>query len=108
MSAEELDGAGPELTLSDLFNVYEHEDRSEDIKNAKAKIDVQFPEYWAQLSEILKQQQKGTVRAWVMWQIYIQNQDLMIDYKPIRKYRDLFARAGGAVSYVKLPGLDSH
>lgn len=93
MSAKKLDTLVPELNLPKLFDI--HNDPEGLVKSAVTEIEVSFPQYWRKLSKVLQRQRRGTVRAWFLWQIYLQNQDMIADYEPVVQYRNLMSRVKG-------------
>ncbi|KAF4969438.1 hypothetical protein FZEAL_10227 [Fusarium zealandicum] len=90
-TGSQLDEAIPELELSSVI-------KSQHLKDKKLPMDaleVLAPNFWGKLSHLLQEQSRATIRAYFVWQGYLQTHEYMEDKKIDKKYNKYIEKVWG-------------
>ncbi|KAF7551054.1 hypothetical protein G7Z17_g5286 [Cylindrodendrum hubeiense] len=94
MTLEGFTELGPELGIAKAISNRLDKDRKQHAP--VAKIEVMFPEYWIKLRDVIRKTSKGAMRAYLIWQTFLQTQHLL-DHDTANNYRSLIRKIGGTM-----------
>lgn len=92
MSVDRLSELAPELMIGDVIR-----DQAGTVSRPSLKnTEVMFPHYWTDLQGIVKTSSKSAVRAYLVWQIFLQTQHLL-EHWTVEDYRNILREIDGTV-----------
>lgn len=93
MSVDRLSELAPELLIGDVIR-----DQAGTVSRPSLKkTEVMFPHYWTDLQGIVKTSSKTAVRAYLVWQIFLQTQHLL-EHWTVEDYRNILREIDGTKS----------
>ncbi|KAH8706566.1 hypothetical protein BGZ61DRAFT_517196 [Ilyonectria robusta] len=93
MSVDRLSELAPELMIGDVIR-----DQAGTVSRPSLKnTEVMFPHYWTDLQGIVKTSSKSAVRAYLVWQIFLQTQHLL-EHWTVEDYRNILREIDGTKS----------